>query len=294
MENRLGLPEWLVEAVDKTRGEYDSGKSDYSITSLLQPAMVQELKRIHNPPEDVTDQLQAFIGTSCHNQIEWALKGNPRYIVEERLYHTFHIPDAPGDKKEFIVSSQLDLYDKQEKALWDHKASKLYSFTGDGKKEHEQQLAYQCYLLKKAGYEVESVQISGFGLDWAKTQVGLKADYPKSLFCHTPYPQWADEDVEEFIKSRILDMEYAKLGQIRVCTKEERWARPDQFKVKRKGRKTALRVLYSQQEAEEYIANLPKPDGKEYIEVVEGEDIRCVHFCNVREHCNFYKEKYGG
>lgn len=293
MKNEQGLPAWLVEVVEQTRDQYDPGeKTDYSITSLIQPPMVYQLQREHKPEVDVSDALQAWLGTACHDKLEEKLKENPRYMVEERLYCNFHIPEAPGEQKDFVVSAQLDLYDKETKQVWDHKFSKLFSFTGDGKFDHEAQVAFQAYALRKHGYEVESVQIGGFALDWGKTKTAFQKDYPQSLFCHTPYPMWADEDVESWVKNQILEKEFAKIGQIRVCSKEERWAKPDLWKVKRKGRKSALRNLNSEEEAQEYIDNLPNPTGKEYIEKVEGEDTRCLWFCDVREHCSYYQEKY--
>jgi len=293
MKNRHDLPQWLLNAVIDTRAQYNPGeKTDYSITSLIQPPMVYTLTKQHQPEEDVADALQAWLGTACHDKLEEKLKDNPRYMVEERLYHTFHIPEAPGEQKDFIVSAQLDLYDKEECAVWDYKFSKLYSFTNGGKTDHEIQTNYQAYLLRKHGYPVNSIQIGGFGLDWAKTKTAQQKDYPPTLFCHTPYPMWADEDVEAYIKNQILEKEYGKLGQIRVCDESERWARPTVWKVYRKGRKSALRILNTEEEANEFLANIAKPSGTEYVEKVEGEDIRCVWFCNVREHCSFYQEKY--
>ena len=293
MKNRHDLPQWLLNAVIDTRAQYNPGeKTDYSITSLIQPPMVYTLTKQHQPEEDVADALQAWLGTACHDKLEEKLKDNPRYMVEERLYHTFHIPEAPGEQKEFIVSCQLDLYDKETCELWDHKFSKLYSFTNGGKQDHEIQLAYQAYSLKKYGYDVRSAQIAGFALDWSKTKTAFQKDYPETLFCHTPYPMWADEDIEAWVKNQILEKEYAKLGQIRVCSKEERWSRPDVWKVYREGRKTALRILNSEDEAENFIAALVKPSGKEYIEKIEGEDTRCLWFCNVRDYCSYYQEKY--
>ena len=57
------------------------------------------------------------------------------------------------------------------------------------------------------------------------------------------------------------------------------------------GRKTALRVLPSMKQVQEYkkqkdIINLKG------ITVVErkGEDVRCHHYCNVNKFCDFYAE----
>jgi len=292
MKNELGLPAWLVEVVEQTRNQYDPGeKTDYSATSLLVPPMIYALQKEHQPEEDVRDALPAFLGSGLHNEIENCLKQNPRYLVEERLYAEIDVPDSPT-KKTFIVSAQLDLYDKELCEVSDHKLSKIFSFRGN-KPEYEFQLNFQAWLLRKHGYETKALKINGFAKDWSFVQTEINKDYPKALYVPVEFPLWDDVDVEEFTRRAIVEKENAKIGQIRVCSPEERWAKPTQYKVRREGRKTALRVLNSRQDAEQYIANLSKPTGKEYIEEIEGDDTRCKFYCNVREHCSFYKEKYG-
>ena len=293
MKNKLGLPEWLLEVVEKTRNQYDPGeKTDYSATSLLVPPMIYTLQKEHRPEEDVRDALPAFFGSCVHDKIEEYLKQNPRYIVEERLYHEFHIPEAPGEQKTFVISAQIDVFDKETGELSDHKFSKVSSFQWS-KDEHEFQLSLQCYLMKKKyGDVVKSIHINGLGKDWSLYSTARDNNYPQSAYIRVDYPQWADEDVEQAVKTKILEKEFAKIGQIRICDESERWARPTLWKVKRKGRKSALRNLNSEEEANEFLANIPKPTGTEYIEKVEGENIRCEWYCNVREHCSFYQEKY--
>ena len=55
----------------------------------------------------------------------------------------------------------------------------------------------------------------------------------------------------------------------------------------KKGRKTALRVLNSQEEAEEWMA----ANGGDHIEVRPGEDKKCKDYCSVCEFCNYYRER---
>ena len=279
MENKLELPDWLLETVQKTQGEYDPGeKTDFSITSLLVPPMVHALQKKYKPTPDLADQLQAFVGTAGHNQIEWALKDNPRYLVEERLYATIDVPDSPV-KKQYTVSAQLDLYDKETGEHWDHKFSKLFSFL-NAKEEYEQQLAIQAWLLRLHGYEPKNSNISGFGLDWSKVKTSYDTSYPQSLFVQVPFPQWEDEDCLTFLRERIVEREYAALGQMRQCTPKEMWERPSVYAVKKEGRKSAIKLCYDEQEAQ-VIAM----DKGGYVEHRPGEKVRCKFFCDVWEHC---------
>ena len=70
------------------------------------------------------------------------------------------------------------------------------------------------------------------------------------------------------------------------CTDDERWVRETKFAVKREGRKTAIRVFETQQEADELAV---KENG--YVEVRKGEAIRCTgNFCGVAEWCSQYQQ----
>ena len=57
----------------------------------------------------------------------------------------------------------------------------------------------------------------------------------------------------------------------------------------KKGRKTAIRVLNTEKEAEDYIANLA--DNKSnFIEFSKGESMRC-NYCNVSDFCSQYQSE---
>ena len=62
---------------------------------------------------------------------------------------------------------------------------------------------------------------------------------------------------------------------------------PDKYAVMRKGRKTALRVLDSQEEAEAYRAE----KGGDYIEERKGEDKKCIDYCLCCRKCDYWKQK---
>ena len=58
--------------------------------------------------------------------------------------------------------------------------------------------------------------------------------------------------------------------QIPECTEQERWAKKDVFAVKKEGRKTAVKLFDTQEEAEAKIAELGKGH---YLEIRKGESI---------------------
>ena len=57
----------------------------------------------------------------------------------------------------------------------------------------------------------------------------------------------------------------------------------------KKGRKSALRVLETQELADEYIDG--HDDKNLTIEFLQGEAIRCKDYCDVSEFCNQYQQE---
>lgn len=293
LKNKHGLPDWLVTVVEKTNDQYDPGeKTDYSISSLLTPPNIYTLEKEHDPEPDVADMLQSFVGTAVHDKIEEKLKDDPRYLIEERLYFNLHIPEAPTDKKDFVISAQLDLYDKETKEHCDHKNSKLWSFTKE-KAEYNAQLAFQRFLLRREGYEVKQSYIGGFAGDWGKRKTLYDKNYPKVMWMRVDYPDWDDEVLLEWLKEKVLGLEYAKIGQIRMCSPEERWRTADEYVVKKVGSKNAIRGSKTRDRSK--AEAMAEEKGKAYyVEDRPGEDIRCkTSFCPVKDYCEYYKKHYG-
>jgi len=103
---------------------------------------------------------------------------------------------------------------------------------------------------------------------------------------------WDRAKVTEFINERVKMHKWNKDiydEDLPVCTPEERWERPTKYAVQKKGRKSALRLLDSQEDAEKYIDDHGLAVPTHYIEVREGESVRCESYCNVNKFCNFYK-----
>jgi len=74
-----------------------------------------------------------------------------------------------------------------------------------------------------------------------------------------------------------------------LCTDQERWKKEDTFRIIKKGRKSAVRVLNSQDEADKYLEG--QDDKNLSIEVAKGKYVRCESYCNVAEFCNQYQKE---
>ena len=78
-------------------------------------------------------------------------------------------------------------------------------------------------------------------------------------------------------------------GTTPECTAEERWAKPDTYAVMKKGRKSALRLLPTEEKAKEYIG-----DQNLSIEFRKGVSTRCEGYCEVSQFCKQYRESVSG
>ena len=79
-------------------------------------------------------------------------------------------------------------------------------------------------------------------------------------------------------------------SELPLCTPEERFNSGDKYAVMKKGRKTAMRVLDSLEDAEAW----KHASGGEYIDVRKGEDKKCIDYCSVCKFCDYWQENYGG
>ena len=298
MMNKWDLPDWLVTVIERTRASYSSGNSDFTATSLLKPPLIYALEKEHEFEEDAADNLASLDGTALHNCIEHQLTDDPRYLVEHRFYRTVHVPNAPGKKKNFIISAQIDVYDKETKVLWDSKRSKIFKWIKGNFYDYEAQMNIQRFLMKEKYEEPEEMKIAFFPKDHDRNKAKWDKDYPDVAFTPIDIPKWHDDDVVDFIRTSIVEKLYALRGHKRLCTPEERWQRPSAWAVMRKGRKSAIRVFDTEGEAEDYLKSLTndltKKVGGEYIEHRPGEDVRCTGFCPVSQHCSYFQENYGG
>ena len=78
----------------------------------------------------------------------------------------------------------------------------------------------------------------------------------------------------------------ADLGEeFQPCTDSERWMSEETYAVKREGRKTAIRVFKSIEEA-----NTLAEKEKGYVETRLGEPKRCTgDYCGVSKHCDQHR-----
>jgi hypothetical protein len=283
--NKYDLPIALLKAM--SRDDYTKGKSDYSVTGLLTPPKVALLREQYNDrmEMDISDKMYTFLGTALHKVMEdTVMPENCTY--EERLY-----ADIDGT----TISGAIDIQERVPAGtiVWDYKVTSVWSVMNE-KAEWVQQLnMYKWFVETVKKERVVGLKICAFLRDWSGNKTG--ENYPEASIVIVDIPLWSATEAEEFIRNRLNAHKEAKMvmdfGQeLPPCSDKERWMSETTFAVKREGRKTAIRVLTSEQEAKEMAEK-----EKGYVETRLGEPRRCTgNYCGVAEWCKQYQGEKNG
>ena len=268
--NRHGLPGAFVEAV--RNDPYEKGDCDISATGLLLPPLIASLRKGHGNSlvEDVVDRWWALLGQSVHEILE---RAEPSALTEVRMYKTFG---------ETVVGGKFDRMSLTQKTLQDYKICSVWEVIFGLKAEKEQQLNILAELAISQGYPIKFLEIVACLRDWQKSKAKNDKDYPQQPIMRLKVPLWSQERRIAFIEARIaLHNEVPP----QPCTDEDRWYSGSKWAVMKKGRKSALRLLDSEEKAQAWMDNEGKGDS---IVHRPGEYRRCEDYCNVRAFCPLY------
>jgi len=289
LTNNQRLPAAVERAV--LNDPYDASGSDISATRLLQPPRINVLTKKHwdEIEEDVSDRIWSLLGQSVHHVIERASEGT-QDITERRLF-------VKNDKTQgWTLSGAFD-YLSHDGQLIDFKTTSAWSAMDAavvGKPEWEAQLNILDWLIRnsevKVGIEVKSLSIMAILRDWSKLKALTSDNYPKQQAVMIPIKRWTPEEQDAYIMGRIALHKSAMLqDEPPVCSPEERWHKDDQYAVMKDGRKSAVRILATMEEAKQYLKDNNMTEGKGcQIVLRKGEDTRCAHYCAVNKFCTHW------
>jgi len=283
LTNIHGLPQTFINVL--SRSKYTKGKANLSVTELLQPPQLVQLRKKHwdELEEDVSDKIWAIFGTAIHSVLE--LGADHNHLIEERIHATVDGWD---------ISGAVDLQKEEADGIVisDYKTAGVWAVMNE-KIEWEQQLNMYAWLVEKVKRTpVKKVEIVAIIRDWSRRDAKNREDYPESPIKVLNIPLWPYERREAFIKLRIQAHSNASLASeisedYAPCTPDEMWEKPTTYAVKKAGNKRATVVFQSEGEAEDKKAEL----GSGYeIEVRPGERTRCAEFCQVSSFCKQYQD----
>lgn len=298
--NKFNLPEPFVAAVSSD--EYERGTAEFTSTELIKPSRILAYSRKYDAEieQDVSDRVWAFQGETKHIVLERIAKSNPdRYRVEERL--EFVVPMLGAR-----ISAKFDLFDRQDKTLYDWKETSVWKFLLGDTKEWEEQANINLFALRMNGAVVNRLINIAILKDWKARQArfGKDPEYPKCAVHVMPLPMWTVAQAQAFIIERV-EKHRREMANPPVCDKKERWQRDASFAVMRTDRKRAVKLCMSRDQAEAVMMHHMKiaPPGdarKFFIEERAAEPVRCLDFCAVQTYCDFgveaqkkFNEKHG-
>jgi len=277
--NKYNVPAPLVTLA--SREYYSKGASQYSVTEIMSPPKIRRLREQYNDmiEQDVSDMLWQLLGSALHVVMERGITDG--WVMEERLFH-----EVDGVK----ISGQIDLQEETPDGviISDYKFTSAWAVMQD-KEEWVQQLNIYKWLVETVKRKkVCGLKICALVRDFSRHE--KKDGYPKSPITTIDIPMWDSVTTETYIRERLEMHRNAKMAHdfgedLQPCSDEERWQSETTYAVKREGRKTAIRVFKTIEEATELAEK-----EKGYVETRKGEPKRCTgNFCGVAQWCEQYQ-----
>lgn len=277
--NVHNLPEPLVTLA--RREYYSKGAAQYSVTEIMSPPKIRRMREKYDDQivVDVSQMLWSLLGSALHVVMERGETAG--WIQEERLF-----TEVDG----VTISGAIDLQEEGEGGvtIYDYKYTSAWAVMQE-KEEWAQQLNIYKWLVETVKQrKVVGLKICAMVRDYSKHD--LREAYPAAPICVIDVPLWDSVKTEMYIRERLEMHRESKMRadfeeDLQNCSNEERWMSETTFAVKREGRKTAIRVFKTIEEA----TDLAEKE-KGYVETRLGEPKRCTgDFCGVSKWCAQYQ-----
>jgi hypothetical protein len=199
-------------------------------------------------------------------------------IREKRLYVTINDWVLSGSPDYFIDGG----------TLIDYKYTTKYKTKSGFPDDWNRQMNIYKYILEKNGHSVDKLQVCVFYRDANARDAAMEL-----LDCPI------DDEIEAYIKARMAyhqmsDPEFNPLIDVKSvnrCSTKARWQTLTRWAIKKRGRKSAVQVFDTKEEAETFL-----PDVKNHsIEERKGESRRCCEkYCTVYNYCQYMKGDENG
>lgn len=281
--NKLNLPQAFVKMAET---DYIQEPNEYRVTQLLKGTREILLEKRHEVTQDALDMIWLLFGTAVHSILERQEQGDDE-LKETRIKTQFG---------KYTLSGQFDLYNETTKTITDYKTCSVWKVVHKDYDDWRRQTLIYAYKLRKQGFEVDKGQIVAIMKDHSKKDARFKPDYPNYPIHRITFDfsEKDFDDIEQFIKDKFAEIEKYEDkpdDELPICTPKERYNKTDKYAVMKKGRKSALRVFDTQEEAEAWKAQ----NGGDSIEYRQGDqNTKCKDYCAVNEFCSFYKEVVNG
>jgi hypothetical protein len=164
------------------RPTYSRGDSEISVTEILSPPQLVQLRRRHAEEieVDAADQVWSLFGSACHNILQHGK--DDHHVVEERLFTTF---------EGWRISGQIDLQEYQSDGsviISDYKVTSAWAVQQE-KTDWIDQLNMYAWLVERVkSVPVTGLKIVGIVRDWSRREAAYKDAYPQAPIVTTGHP----------------------------------------------------------------------------------------------------------
>lgn len=278
--NLYNLPPPLYRALVPERRQKVMGR--IGATDLIDAPLrrILQMKYFNDIQEDASENLWSLLGKAVHYVVEKAGSASTSEYKAEFEHESGALLVTVGD-----------YYDNQ--ILTDWKITSVWSFLLGTKDDWINQLNVVRYIYEHKDIPVKQMQVYAILRDHMKSKI-YDAGYPQVPFQKIDIPLMPNHELEKYVGERVyLHLEAEKhisdITKIPQCSPKERWQREDVWAVSQKGRKSALRLHPTEEEAKKWIIE-NKPKGDIYIDHRIGENVKCKNYCSVSLFCPYFKK----
>lgn len=279
--NKMGLPEALVRAVQR---DQHNKPGHISVTTLQKGVKEIILTQRHwdEFEMDVADMVNMIFGSAVHKILE--TEGETSF-AEEYL---------SAELNGYTVTGRMDLYDMKLKLVDDYKTASVWKIIHKDFEDWKFQGCGYGWLLFRNGFPVEKARFTAMLKDHKMTDAERDSSYPQKPCVTYQFPIGQTEiyDFQRIAAEKIdqiIAYEKKDDDSVPPCTPAERWAKETTFAVMKDGRKSAIRVCNSKQDAEAISAENPGS----FVVGRPGLDTKCMRYCLAAPFCSYYREHYG-
>lgn len=290
--NKLDMPWYIAEWL--LTDTYDSIPNTISATRLLCPAralvLLEQAEESGDVIEiDISELFAARYGTTIHESMESVLSA---YSVKQIAKEQLNISGTVNftEKRFFAEIDGYKISGKPDAVLdgilHDFKSTSAYKYKSGDIQDYQIQLSIYRWLLEKNGiYVPHTGKIDFIFTDWSRTRAKYESGYPASRYTGKLVELYSSKEVEAYIRIQLARLERAK-QELPLCTPEELWQDGTVYAHMREGRKKAVRLYDTYEEAAAAVAN--DKENKARVEERVGKAKRCA-YCDARSICEQYK-----
>jgi len=279
--NKLNMPDAFVKAIQNSRHNADKCLSATTLLKGTKEIILTD-RHFDEITIDASDEVWAVFGTAVHS------------ILEHQEDDAFKEESFSVDVLDYKVTGKVDRYDMKHETIEDWKTASVWKVIFQDFEDWKRQGLIYTWLLRQSGLNVRHIRFVALLKDFSKSEAKKKADYPQSpvyIYEFDPTPEDMTS-IEVYIKDKVFDVsqnvEKAD-NDIPECSPDQRWATPTKWAVMKEGRKTAVKVCETEEEAQKFIDELEKDKDKHTIEQRKGIDKKCADYCPCCEFCSYFK-----